>query len=327
MANIRDVAKHAGVAACTVSRVLNGSGYVSEDTKQRIEQAMKELDYIPNELARSMFRQRAGIIAMLVPNIRHPYFSSLADAIEKELFRIGFKLMLCSTNDDPQREKEYLDTLRSNLVDGLIMGVSQLTDEAYAQMKKPMVMLDYCVNAEIPVVVSNHLMGGKLAAMALIESGCSHVLHLRGVDHKGVISSQSHEELTRSLMKGKIHVIERQVQWNEFDYDGYFSLAREMLQEMPEVNGFMGADLAASAFIKAALELGRRIPEDFAVVAYDGTYAIKMNNIEVTTIKQDLGAIARNTVQTINRLIKGEMVGEPLTLIDVKLIQGKTTKL
>lgn len=74
MASIRDVAKKAGVAACTVSRVLNGTAAVSQETRIKIEKAMKELDYIPNELARGMFRQKSGIIAMLVPSIKHPFF-------------------------------------------------------------------------------------------------------------------------------------------------------------------------------------------------------------------------------------------------------------
>ena len=78
MASIRDVAKRANVAACTVSRVLNGTANVAPETRMKIEQAMKELNYIPNELARSMFKQKAGIVAMLVPDIRHPYFSSPA---------------------------------------------------------------------------------------------------------------------------------------------------------------------------------------------------------------------------------------------------------
>ena len=82
MASIREVAKRAGVAACTVSRVLNGTVAVSPETRQKIEKAMEELDYIPNELARGMFRRKAGIIAMLVPSIKHPFFASLADCID-----------------------------------------------------------------------------------------------------------------------------------------------------------------------------------------------------------------------------------------------------
>ncbi len=108
MASIREVAKRAGVAACTVSRVLNGTVSVAPETRQKIEQAMEELDYIPNELARGMFRRKAGIIAMLVPSIKHPFFASLADCIERKLYERGYKLMLCSTSADVEREREDL---------------------------------------------------------------------------------------------------------------------------------------------------------------------------------------------------------------------------
>ena len=111
MVSIKEVAKHAGVAISTVSKVLNGYPNVSEETKKRVQDAIKELNYIPNELARSMFKQKAGIVAMLVPDIRHPYFSSLARHIEDELYKNDCKLMLCSTGDDPEREKEYMKIL------------------------------------------------------------------------------------------------------------------------------------------------------------------------------------------------------------------------
>ena len=133
MASIRDVAKRANVAACTVSRVLNGTANVAPETRMKIEQAMKELNYIPNELARSMFKQKAGIVAMLVPDIRHPYFSSLARHIEDELYKNDCKLMLCSTGDDPEREKEYMKILRSNIVDGVIMGVNNQKRNNYSE--------------------------------------------------------------------------------------------------------------------------------------------------------------------------------------------------
>ena len=120
------MAKRANVAACTVSRVLNGTANVAPETRMKIEQAMKELNYIPNELARSMFKQKAGIVAMLVPDIRHPYFSSLARHIEDELYKNDCKLMLCSTGDDPEREKEYMKILRSNIVDGVIMRIADM---------------------------------------------------------------------------------------------------------------------------------------------------------------------------------------------------------
>ena len=124
MASIRDVAKEAGVAICTVSRLINGTANVEPETQKKIEDAMKKLDYVPNELARGMFKGRSNSIAMLVPNIQHPWFSSLASEIEKILYEKKYKFMLFSTSDDKQREKECFKLLKSNIVDGIICGTS-----------------------------------------------------------------------------------------------------------------------------------------------------------------------------------------------------------
>ena len=181
MASIRDVAKEAGVAICTVSRLINGTANVEPETQKKIEDAMKKLDYVPNELARGMFKGRSNSIAMLVPNIQHPWFSSLASEIEKILYEKKYKFMLFSTSDDKQREKECFKLLKFNIVDGIICGTSACTAKEYQKIDKPMVMLDYKVGSKFPVVVSDHKMGGQLAAQEFINSGCKYVIHISGI--------------------------------------------------------------------------------------------------------------------------------------------------
>lgn len=326
MASIRDVAKRANVAACTVSRVLNGTANVAPETRMKIEQAMKELNYIPNELARSMFKQKAGIVAMLVPDIRHPYFSSLARHIEDELYKNDCKLMLCSTGDDPKREKEYMKILRSNIVDGVIMGVNNQKPEAYAEFGKPLVMLDYYVNDEVPVVVSDHEMGGRLAAEELIRSGCRYVLHIGSeTDTDRVLSYKSHRALRETLETNEIQTREVDIKWNSFDFQNYFEMACLILEENPEIDGIMAADMPASAFLKAAVKLGKKIPEDFSVIAYDGTYVSRTNIMEITTIHQQLHEIGNRAVDTILKLVDGETPQERYITIPVELKKGSTT--
>ena len=104
MASIRDVAKKANVGPATVSRVLNNSGYVSEESRRRIEQAMMELDYTPNELARNLFRKKTGIVALLVPSISHPFFAAFVEKAEEALHSRGYKTMLCNTAKEENAE-------------------------------------------------------------------------------------------------------------------------------------------------------------------------------------------------------------------------------
>lgn len=326
MASIREVAKRAGVAACTVSRVLNGTATVAPETRRKIEQAMEELDYIPNELARGMFRQKAGIIAMLVPSIRHPFFSSLADCIERRLYEKGYKLMLCSTSDDLEREREYLNFLKSNIVDGVIMAVNSLEKEEYEAYAKPMIMLDYDTDGRIPLVVSDHEMGGRLAAQEFIRCNCRYVMHLCNVEAASkVVSYEAHRELERELKEHGINCRKVEIKWNTFDFDGYSELAKLILETYPDIDGVMAADMPAMAFLNAALDLGRAVPDEFTVVAYDGTYVVNMNQKSLTTVVQPIGEIANRVVDTMCRLVDKELVKTVKELIPVSLKKGGTS--
>lgn len=326
MASIREVAKRAGVATCTVSRVLNGTAPVSEETKKKIEQAMQELDYIPNELARGMFRQKAGIVAMLVPSIRHPFFSSLAESIERDLYQNGYKLMLCSTSNEIEREKEYLKFLKSNIVDGLIMAVNNLSAEDYQALNKPVIMLDYYVDEQIPVVVSDHRQGGILAAEEFIRNKCSYVLHLcadRTADN--VISYESHEALEQTLREHGIKSRAVEICWDVFDLNEYEELAKSIFEHYPEIDGVMCADMPAVAFLNAAIALGKQVPEEVAIVAYDGTYVVNMSNRSMTTIVQPIEAIAENVVEIMVKMIDNQPIEKRHIRLPLRIDRGDTT--
>ncbi|AJA49229.1 ribose operon repressor [Clostridium pasteurianum DSM 525 = ATCC 6013] len=325
MASIRDVAKKANVAACTVSRVLNNSGYVAPETRDKIEKAIKELNYIPNELARGMFRQKAGIIAMLVPNIVHPFFSTLASYIEKELYKNGYKLMLCSTDDDIKKEKDYMETLKSNIVDGVISGVSNLKVKEYKDFNKPLVMLDCIINPKIPVVASNHKLGGELAARKFIESGCKNVIHICDTKATKVLSYQCHVSLEKILKSNNIEATAIEIKWNDFDFEGYLKLAKKVLMENERIDGVFAADMPASAFLKAAVQLNKSVPKDFCVVAYDGTYTTNSNILNITTVVQQVSIIASKAVENILALIEEGKIIESYTEVDIYLREGETS--
>ncbi|MDF2505499.1 LacI family DNA-binding transcriptional regulator [Clostridium sp.] len=325
MAGIRDVAKKAKVAACTVSRVINNSGYVAPETRYKIEKAIEELNYIPNELARSMFRQKVGIVAMLVPNIVHPFFSTLASHIEKELYEKGYKLMLCSTDDDINKERDYMETLKSNIVDGVISGVSNLKLKEYKEFNKPLIMLDRIVNSKIPVVASNHKLGGELAAKKFIDSGCKNVIHICDSKAIKVLSYKCHISLENMLKSHNIASKAIEIKWNDFDFEGYLNLAKKVLIEEPEIDGIFAADMPASAFLKAATQLDKQIPKDLSVVAYDGTYTTNSNILNITTVVQQVQIIASKAVENIISLIEEGKVIEPYTEIDVYLRKGETS--
>lgn len=326
MSSIRDVAKRAGVAACTVSRVLNDTASVSPDTREKIEQAMKELNYIPNELARSMFKQRSGIIAMLVPSIKHPFFSSLADFIEKELYLRGYKLMLCSTSNSIERERDYLQMFKSNIVDGAIMAVTGLEKSEYTQFKKPMVMLDCKIDKKIPFVVSDHKEGGRLAAEEFIKNQCQCVLHLCAkIDDKEILSYESHAVLEKLLDNQGIRSRAQEIKWDNFDIKEYREIAELILQTYPEIDGVMAPDMVAAAFYEVGKKLRRKIPKDLCIIAYDGTYALDLIEAELTVVVQNLEKYSLEVVETILSMIENPGNTVKNKYIPVIIKKGQTS--
>src|SRR5512136_1608038 len=122
MPTIKDVAQLAGVTVTTVSRVLNNKGYISDQTRKKVGDAMKELDYVPNEMARSLLKQRSSIIGLIVPAVSHPFFGELAMHVEYYAYEMGYKILLCNSHLDSAKERDYIDMLKRHKVDGIIMG-------------------------------------------------------------------------------------------------------------------------------------------------------------------------------------------------------------
>ena len=177
MASIRDVAIKAGVGIGTVSRALNGSGYISDETKQKIMQAVEELNYKPNELAQNLFHNKSGFIGIVVTNLSHPFMASLVKHVENNLYTNGYKCMLCEVGDNPNRIEEFVEMLQRNVMDGIICCADIPSSVSLAEIHRPIVMIDRYVTEGIPCIHSDHKRGGELAAQALLSAGCKNVLY------------------------------------------------------------------------------------------------------------------------------------------------------
>lgn len=325
MASIRDVAKKANVGPTTVSRVLNNSGYVSEETRQKIEEAMRELNYTPNELARNLFHKKTGIIAVLVPSVAHPFFAKFVEYVEAELYNRGFKTMLCNTVKEENAELEYLDMLNRHIVDGVITGVHSLDVEEYLKINKPIVALDRYLGEDIPVVAVNHKRGGRLAAEELVKSGCKSVLHFRGALEVESPYHDRHYEFERIMKKNHVKTYSYELEWNRFDTEYYKSVVEEVLALELEFDGVFGVDQLAVGYMNEIIRRKKKVPEDVKIVAYDGTYLTEMVEPKVTSIVQPMEALARESVRLISRLVNGKTYKNKQILLEVELRKGKTT--
>lgn len=325
MASIRDVAKRAGVGVGTVSRVLNNSGYVAADTKGKIEKAMKELDYTPNELARNLFQKRSGIIAVLVPDIAHPVFAELVRCIEKELYKIGFKTMVCSTVGEQNYESEYLDMLKRHIVDGVITGVHSLDIDEYLNTDLPIVSFDRFLGSDIPVVSANHWNGGLLAAEEMIRAGATSVVHFYGAKIVNSPSRDRHDSFEQKMKEAGIDVFSCELSWNRFEAVYFNNVVREVFYRHPEANGVFGTDLLAMAYMKIAMEEGKEVPGDLKVIAYDGTMPTTISYPTLTAIVQPFDKLAKECTRLLMKRIDGIDIENKRVIVEVSLRKGKTT--
>lgn len=172
MPTIKDVAKHADVSIATVSRIINNKGAISEKTRQKVYESMKELNYLPNEMARALQKKKSNMIGLIVPSIQYEFFGRLAEVIEETCHAHGYKLMLCRSGENEDRELEMVSMLESNKVDGILL-CSRLGDAGIytGRTTMPIVSIDREIEG-LSTVMSDNYQGGTLAAQALYEAGC-----------------------------------------------------------------------------------------------------------------------------------------------------------
>lgn len=180
MSTIKDVAKLAGVSVATVSRVLNKNGYVHEDTLKKVERAIEMLDYKPSTVARSLYNKKSRLIGLVVPNIVNPFFPEVARAVEDVAHKQGYTVVLCNSDESLEKEKQYIDVLRQNNVDGFIVATNPQNSVNYMNLSVPVVAIDRMFNERIPAVYADNYAGSQAATKLLIDKGCKHIAHIRG---------------------------------------------------------------------------------------------------------------------------------------------------
>ena len=325
MAGIKDVAKRAGVGVGTVSRMLNDSGYVAEETREKIEGAMRELNYTPNELARNLYHKRSGIIAVLVPNVSNPFFTEFVDYAEAELYEAGYKMMICNTVKERNAELEYLDMLNRHIVEGVITGVHSLDVEEYRKIHKPIVALDRYLGEHIPVVAVNHKEGGRLAAETLIRNGCKKVLHFMGSTAVESPYHERHYEFERIMKANHIKTYTYELEWNRFDSEYHREAVQDVFAKGIEFDGVFGVDGLAIECMNESIRRHLKVPRDVKFVSYDGTFITELVEPKMTSVVQPIEGLAKESVRLLCNLIGGKEYNNKEVVLGVQLRKGNTT--
>lgn len=326
MPTIKDVALKSGVTVTTVSRVLNNRGYISEATREKVQAAMKELNYQPNEIARSLFKKRSGLLGLIIPNVGHPFFAELTQYVELHAYSAGFKVILCNSYRDGVKENDYIDMLRRNQVDGIIMGSHTLDYGRFLSLQMPIVTLDRFFSEDIPSVTSDNYRGGLLATELLIRKGCRKLAHISGPLSLSTQANRRFDGFKEAAEKAGIPYVVIETALNRFEDEEYREKTEALLDAHPDIDGvFCSSDVIAANFIQIARQRGLRIPSDLQVVGFDDIRMASLLAPALTTIRQPIEEMARTAVETLRKMVDGED-RQVIHVLPVELIERETTR-
>ncbi|OAO29304.1 LacI family transcriptional regulator [Mammaliicoccus lentus] len=318
-----DVAKLANVSKTTVSRVLNKRGYLSQETIDKVYDAMEKLNYQPNTVARQLYNKKTNIIGLLFPAVSNPFFGELVEELEKKLYSQGYKVIIGNSMNDPEKEKNYLNQLLSNQVDGLIVGTHNQNIQQYQNENLPIVAIDRIMNQDIPVIESDNYSGGKQATERLIQKGAKKIIHTTGPDTLDTPANRRREAYEETMTYHGLQPIHYSVDFN-ISYTEKTGIFNQIFIDHPDVDGvFASNDVDALLIMQIAKKFNKNIPEDLLIVGYDGSKIMRNMFPKLTTIVQPIEEIANKALEVLNlRLEKQETLSE--YILPVSIWNGST---
>ena len=273
MATIHDVAQRAGVAPVTVSRVINNSGYVSAKTRQRVEDAIAELNYIPNKLGPSLRLKRTYTIALIATDITNPFWTTVARGAEDAAHEAGYHLVLCNSDESPEKQDEYLKLLLSRQMDGFLLAPAESDAAAIGMIQQQgvdVVVVDRHVPVDdVDVVRADSKKGAYLLTQHLLSLGHRDIAIITG--RQEVSTAVDRVEGYRQAMdQAGISPNRQYILWGEFTQDAGYNLTKEALRLRPDLTSLVATNnFIAIGALRALDEIGLEVPQDISIVAFD----------------------------------------------------------
>lgn len=326
---IKDVAREAGVNISTVSRALNNGYGVHARTVERVMAVAKRLNYTPNRVARGLATGCLHSLALIISDIRNPFFAEVTRGAEDAARSAGYDLVLCSSELDPEKQMGYVRSLLSKRVDGIVMNsVSALSSQDQAELVAsgvPVVLLNRSAPGRMfSTVRADNEAGGALAAKYLLELGHHKIAHLTGRRDHGNLNDRA-RGFVRVLQSAR-PPLQPVILRGEHNFSGGSELTRRLLAKHPHVTAVFAAnDIMAFGVVRAALERGLRIPEDLSLIGFDDVELASIIYPPLTTIHQPKYEVGYAAVEILLRLgqSKGKQVPEHRTL-GVELIERRS---
>lgn len=319
MATIKDVARAAGVGLGTASRALNGTGSVSEKSRQKVLRAAESLNFVPNQTARNLKSQSTGCVALIIPTIFHTFFSKFAFHCEDELYKRGYRMIIISSQDDKRKEVAMLEMIKEQRVDGIIFSTHYL--HSGVDQNLPIVTVDGRIGA-FTCVTSDNYNASYNAVRRLWESGARKIGCICGTTEAFSETSYRHKAYSDCV---KALGLEERLYKTNFKHGQEEQAVEKFLEEYPDTDAvFASSDMLALITCNCIKKAGRRVPEDVQVIGFDGITFPGLADVKLTTVRQNIEEMAKIAVDAVIKKFNGEKVPERVE-VATEFISGNTT--
>lgn len=323
---IKDVAIRAGVSTATVSNVVNNTRFVNNELRERVLNAIQDVGYQPNQVARGLRRGDTKSIGLVLPDNSNPFFAEIARYIEDKAFELGYGVFLCNTASNLKREAAYIDMLISKQIDGIIF-IASHNDAVHLLKLKNLGIPVVFVDREIPLmlgdmVLVNNEQGGYTATKYLIDLGHKRIACFTGPSDASPSGARV-VGYRNALIEAGIEIKNEYILTGDFQFQSGEQLLMKVLSlnEVPTAI-FSCNDMMAIGLIRQAQAVNIRIPEDMSVIGFDDILFVSAISPALTTIAQPSHEIAQTTLTLLFDKIQG-IHGAPdgkRIVLDTKLV-------
>ena len=329
MPTVHDVAKRAGVAPITVSRVINNSGYISDATRERVETVIKEIGYVPNTLARGLRSKRTNTLALIVTDITNPYFTLMARGVEDIAGDSNYTVIYCNTDESETKEEKYANILAQRQVDGVLLvpaGGNDRTIKFFESNGISVVVLDRRIpGVETDFVCSDSVDGAKLLVKLLIRLGHKRIAIITGT--KSVSTSVDRVTGYKQALREAGLSDNELVYYGEFNQQSGYDLTKQAMMQSPKPTAIFGANnFILIGIIKALHDLKFNVPEDVSVVGFDDLPESMLVTPFLTVATQPAYEMGRLATELLLNRISGNLSKKCQELIlPTEIIERKST--
>ncbi|QLB13100.1 LacI family transcriptional regulator [Bisgaardia hudsonensis] len=331
MATIKDVAKMAGVSTTTVSHVINKTRFVAKETELLVIQAIKDLNYSPSAVARSLKINTTKSIGMIVTSSEPPYFAEVIHSVEEHCYRQGYSLFLCNTQNHPEKIRNHLEMLVKKRVDGIVIMCSEYQADSLDLVNDfshiPMIVMDWGPNNEkTDIIQDNSLEGGYMATKYLIDNGHTKIGIICGELTK-TIAFARFEGFKKAMNEANLPINPDWILEGFFEpEDGYECMNKILSLDHYPTAIFCCNDIMALGAISAIGEKGLTVPDDISVIGYDNIHSSRFYSPPLTTIHQSKSRLATQAMNLLFERISQQLKKRKIIEIHPELVIRKSVK-